>query len=30
MYTQEERKYQIYLLLYHLDSHLDYIDDIPF
>ena len=29
-YTQEERKYQIYLLLYHLDSHLDYKDDIPF
>ena len=30
VYTQEERKYQIYLLLYHLDSHLNYKDDIPF
>jgi len=26
----EERKYQIYLLIYHLDSHLNYRDDIPF
>ncbi len=30
VYTQEERKYLIYLLIYHLDSHLNYRDDIPF
>jgi hypothetical protein len=30
VYTQEERKYQIYLLIYYLDSHLNYKDDIPF
>jgi len=30
VYTQEERKYNIYLLLYHLDSHLNYCEDIPF
>lgn len=27
---EDERQYQIYLLLYHLDSNLDYEGDIPF
>jgi hypothetical protein len=30
VYCQEERMYQLYLLLYHLDSNLNYVGDIPF
>jgi hypothetical protein len=30
IYTQDERKYQLYLLLYYLEYNLNFTDKIPF